>query len=744
MTSVLHVKRERQMKIRRLLTTSMIATLWAGTLAVVPAEADGGLSATWGTGGVQCASGGFGRDIELLSNGSILTAGYYNSGFHMIVNRTLSTGFPDTTFDGDGIRVINDFASSHSSSRVEDIIVMSDGDLMLVGLGTNVSTSSQDIMIVRLTSTGALDTTFNGTGLLTLNPSSYDDIAYAGVEMSDGDVVIVGVTSTTVTSNDLYMARINSAGTLDTSFGGDGDVVLDVQTNDEYHDLVKRSDGTLLVAGKSGSRVSVVAVTASGSLDPSFNSDGVASIPSLVGEARSLALQTDGKVVIGGFATNGSAYTMLVARLTTNGELDTTFDSDGYRFLDDGISGVTQRAYDVLILPDGKIVAAGYGYDPATVDNLQLYVHRLTASGAADTNFNSSDTPGYVRAGVNSLNADDEVHAIVADATGRLFGATRTWDGSGWCLGIARFDTTLTPTSWTDQTLASGLRNTAYSDSVASNISSATYTIAGGALPSGLVLASNGTISGTPTTSGAFAITVRASTGSGTLDLSASVIVNQAPTPTDATIVTAGTTGTAYSDQLVATGYPAPTYAVTSGALPFGVTLNLNTGAITGTPTVAGVYSFAITASNGIGSPHVFSSKTITVAANNTFTPVTPARVADTRDNTGGVGTTKIGDGAGAGAPLNFHVLGTGNVPASGVAAVSLNVTAVDGQVGNEGGFVTVYPCASGRPNVSNLNFTNRQTIPNAVIVPVDSSGNICVYVYGSAHIIIDVNGWFG
>ena len=83
-------------------------------------------------------------------------------------------------------------------------------------------------------------------------------------------------------------------------------------------------------------------------------------------------------------------------------------------------------------------------------------------------------------------------------------------------------------------------------------------------------------------------------------------------------------------------------------------------------------------------------------------------------------------------------------MPTTGVSAVSLNVTAVDAQVGNEGGYVTVYPCLSGKPNVSNLNFVNTQTIPNAVIVPVDNNGNICVFVYGRAHIIIDVNGWFG
>ncbi|MFM8846873.1 MAG: putative Ig domain-containing protein, partial [Actinomycetota bacterium] len=659
-----------------------------GTLAVAPADADPGLSPSWGTGGVQCASGGFGRDIELLSNGSILTAGYYNSGFHMVVNRTLSTGLPDTSFDSDGTRVINDFIGTYSSSRVEDIVVMSDGDLMLIGFGQNVLTSKQDIMIVRLTSTGSLDTTFNGTGLLTLDPSSNDDLAYAGVELSDGDVVITGVTSTSLSNNDLYMARINSNGSLDSSFGGDGDVVVDIQSGDEYLDVVKRPDGTFLVAGKSGARMSVAAINASGSLDTSFNSDGLASMSALVGDAHALALQSDGKIVVTGSATNGSANAMVVARLTSNGDLDNSFDSDGFLFLDAGLVGYSQVAYDVLALSDGKIVAGGFGYDPATTNNTQLFIHRLTSSGSVDLNFNSSDTPGYVRAGVNSLNADDEVRALVADSTGRIFAATRTWDGSGWCIGVARFDTTLTPTSWTDQTLATGQWNTSYSDSVASNIASATYSLASGTLPAGLTLASTGTISGTPTTFGSFPITIRATTGSGTLDLSTTVSVNRAPAPTDATLVAFGTTGSPYSDQLTATGFPTPTYAVTSGALPTGITLNANTGAIAGTPTVGGIFTFTVTASNGVGSPHTFASKTITVAANNTFTTVTPARVADTRDNTGGVGTTKIGNGTGGGAPLTFHVLGTGNVPASGVAAVSLNVTAVDGQVGDEGGYV--------------------------------------------------------
>jgi subtilisin family serine protease len=125
------------------------------------------------------------------------------------------------------------------------------------------------------------------------------------------------------------------------------------------------------------------------------------------------------------------------------------------------------------------------------------------------------------------------------------------------------------------------------------------------------------------------------------------------------------------------------------------------------------------------------------------FEPLQPTRVADTRSNIGNVGTNKIGDGAGGGTPLTFKIIGTGNIPTTGVSAVSLNITAVDTQVGNEGGYLKVYPCASGQPDVSNLNFVSNQTIANAVIVPVDTNGNICVYVYGQAHILIDTNGWF-
>ena len=114
-----------------------------------------------------------------------------------------------------------------------------------------------------------------------------------------------------------------------------------------------------------------------------------------------------------------------------------------------------------------------------------------------------------------------------------------------------------------------------------------------------------------------------------------------------------------------------------------------------------------------------------------------PARVLDTR------GDKKVGNAAGTGAPFELSVFGRGGLPSGGIGAVALNVTVAEGENPNVGGgYVTVYPCGT-RPNASNLNFTTGQTIPNSVIAPVSSAGTVCFYVYGTAHLIADVSGYF-
>jgi len=89
--------------------------------------------------------------------------------------------------------------------------------------------------------------------------------------------------------------------------------------------------------------------------------------------------------------------------------------------------------------------------------------------------------------------------------------------------------------------------------------------------------------------------------------------------------------------------------------------------------------------------------------------------------------------------PLRIKVAGINGVPATGVGAVSMNVTVTspDGE-----GFITVYPCDS-KPDASNLNYTLDQTVPNAVIAPVSSTGEVCFYTNAQTHLLADINGYF-
>ena len=94
----------------------------------------------------------------------------------------------------------------------------------------------------------------------------------------------------------------------------------------------------------------------------------------------------------------------------------------------------------------------------------------------------------------------------------------------------------------------------------------------------------------------------------------------------------------------------------------------------------------------------------------------------------------------GAGETLRLPVAGVEGVPSSGVSGVVLNVTVVDPEAA---GFVTVHPCGSSLPDASSLNFVRGQTVPNAVVAPVDGTGEVCLWSSAATHLLVDMSGWF-
>lgn len=132
--------------------------------------------------------------------------------------------------------------------------------------------------------------------------------------------------------------------------------------------------------------------------------------------------------------------------------------------------------------------------------------------------------------------------------------------------------------------------------------------------------------------------------------------------------------------------------------------------------------------------PAISSNAAATSSA--TYHPVSPARILDTRTTLGGRPRP-----LGARCALPLKVTGVGNIPSSGVDAVTMNVTVT--QPGS-GGFVTVYPCGVETPTASNVNFIPRQNVANLVTVAVGVGGQVCFYSYSRVHVVVDVAGWYG
>jgi hypothetical protein len=120
------------------------------------------------------------------------------------------------------------------------------------------------------------------------------------------------------------------------------------------------------------------------------------------------------------------------------------------------------------------------------------------------------------------------------------------------------------------------------------------------------------------------------------------------------------------------------------------------------------------------------------------YNPLAPTRILDTRTSNGVPGTLAVP----ANGSIDVAIAGRGGVPATGVSAVVLNVTAAESLAA---GFVTVWPTGLTRPTASNLNVTFAgQNIANLVIVPLGSAGQVSLYTQSGTHLVADVAGWFG
>ncbi len=145
---------------------------------------------------------------------------------------------------------------------------------------------------------------------------------------------------------------------------------------------------------------------------------------------------------------------------------------------------------------------------------------------------------------------------------------------------------------------------------------------------------------------------------------------------------------------------------------------------------------------NNSGDVHVVADVHGWFPSGSAYTALVPARLMDTRPGTATIDGSALGGGViPAGGSVNLKVAGRGGVPATGVGAVALNLTAVDQTTTS---FVTVHPAGSPRPTASNLNPTPGVIATNVVVTNVGANGEISIYNNsGTVNIVVDVQGWF-
>mgnify|MGYP006275055707 CR=1 FL=1 len=331
-------------------------------------------------------------DLSIDDNGNILVAGFSltASNYDFAVVRYLANGQLDTRFGEQGI-VTTDFGQTNAAlfgDRAYSIATQSDGKIIVGGFSSNGK--NENFALVRYLQDGSLDTSFSNDGKLSTDLDGGADFGQALWLQDDGKIVVAGYDYQAANTN-FQLVRYTTQGTLDTSFGNNGNVSTDFDGKTDWaQDLAIQSDGKLIVAGYNFSAAAadfeLARYNSDGSLDISFSDDGKLTTDFNAGldKAQAIVLQSDGKILVAGSSFNNGQWDFAVARYNSDGSLDADFAGTGY-VISDLSSGGNDLAYDLTLQSDGKIVVTGISEGQATVV-------RYLSNGALDSVFGTINT----------------------------------------------------------------------------------------------------------------------------------------------------------------------------------------------------------------------------------------------------------------------------------------------------------------------------------------------------------------
>ncbi|MCO5187605.1 MAG: hypothetical protein M9941_06485 [Anaerolineae bacterium] len=293
------------------------------------------------------------------------------------------------------------------------------GLLLMLGITTTLVFAVAD---------GNLDPTFDGDGIAVTEVSGLDNEAHAIATQQDLKTVVVGLVTNGDGTTDLLLIRYRENGTLDTTFGSGGKVISTLM--DAGNGIAIRQDGKIVVAGYkqvgANTQFAVARFNSNGSPDTSFGTNGVTLTPVGSGDAvaHGIYLQLDEQIVVAGSSENAS-QDMAIIRYSADGVLDSTFGTGGIVQVDFPL-GLADVANGVVVQLDGKIVAAGATRTDRPREDEDFALVRLNTNGTLDTSFGSAGT-GLVQTPISKPNPTDNrndgAFAVTIQSDGKIVAA---------------------------------------------------------------------------------------------------------------------------------------------------------------------------------------------------------------------------------------------------------------------------------------------------------------------------------
>jgi uncharacterized delta-60 repeat protein len=434
------------------IATAAIVLTWFISPQVAQAAA-GDLDPTFGTVGMVTTDISRSTDIAnavaVQADGKLVVVGqtYKNndfSGEDFVVTRYNTDGTLDTTF-GRGGKVRTDFPGL--AAVPSSVVIQSDGKIVVAGGAFPLFTFLGNFELVRYNPNGSLDRSFGNGGIVT---TTFPEGSYAfDVALQpDGKIIAAGTVFVDfnpgdISDTDFALARYNSDGSLDTTFGNGGTVMTDFFGNeDDAFSVLIQPDGKIVAVGSANNPASyydfaAVRYLSNGTIDTTFGVAGKVSTDfgdQNFDRARSAALQSDGRIVAAGFAIsqNGGVQNFAVARYTSNGILDTTFSGDGKTQIDFG--NCCQSATKLLLQSDGKIITVGGSNGESGDDDFLLA--RLSPRGSLDNTFGVG---GQVRTSFGDLNGGANGAALQSDGKIVAVGFQATFSNQWANFALARY-----------------------------------------------------------------------------------------------------------------------------------------------------------------------------------------------------------------------------------------------------------------------------------------------------------------